>query len=69
VGAIQPDDSLSLTQFLLPSNTDILPDFYFVGLQEIVTLNASNVLISSNEVTVEYWKCLIWNTLNKVEKY
>ncbi len=48
---------------------DQTPDIYCIGLQEIVELNASNVLISSNSQRVEYWKNLLINNLKAIDKY
>ena len=61
-------DELNLFSWLRPDSMEHSPDIYCIGLQEIVELNASNVLISSNTQRVEYWKNLISNTLKTIDK-
>lgn len=43
-----------------------IPDIYILGFQEIVKLNASNILISSNHQRVEHWKQTIIYNLESV---
>ena len=45
------------------------PDIYIIGFQEIVDLNANNVLLYSNEEIAKKWKKLVKNTLEKYGKY
>ena len=33
-----------------------IPDIYVLGFQEVVKLNAKNILISTNQQKVDYWK-------------
>ena len=56
----------ALADMLVHSHGTNLPDVYAIGLQEIVPLNAVNILISANEtqVALESWSELILNMLN-----
>ncbi len=45
-----------------------IPEMYIIGLQEIVELNASNILISSNNSKVEYWKTTLQSNLDCIGK-
>ena len=45
------------------------PDIYIVGFQEIVDLNAKNIVLSSNTSKVDFWKNLIIKHLNEIDKY
>lgn len=45
------------------------PDIYIIGLQEICSLNAKNIVLNSNTNFVESWKNLIFKNLNEIDKY
>jgi hypothetical protein len=53
----------------MPIEYERSPDIYCIGLQEIVALNASNLLISSNSYKVDYWRSNIINNLKMIDKY
>ncbi len=42
------------------------PDIYVVGFQEIVELNAGNILINTNATAVDNYRTLITKNLNKI---
>ena len=70
VNAKTPSDTENLKEWLLPENT-APPDIYAIGLQEIVDLNVTNILLK-NSTTVEttaYWVQRLSKTLNQVEYY
>ena len=41
--------NLDLDSWLLPKNPKLIPDIYFIGLQEVVELNATNVIMITDE--------------------
>lgn len=45
------------------------PDIYVIGFQEVVSLNANNLLISSNYESLKKWKKLVIKTLDSIGKY
>jgi hypothetical protein len=45
------------------------PDIYIIGLQEIVSLNAKNIMLSSNSSKVDFWRNLICKNLGEIDKY
>ena len=58
-----------LLDWLLPlKDMKNTPDIYMIGLQEIVSLNATNILLTSNSSKVDLWRNLITNTLNSIDK-
>ena len=76
VGGKEFKDSSNIFEWLLPS--DVLPngtrpDMYIIGFQEIVDLNATNVMFNSNEYQRNKWKNLIVDALaslsNKNDPY
>jgi hypothetical protein len=65
----------NIKHFLFPEKTskylskDNLPDLYVISFEEIVELNAGNVLISSNDDLIEIYKSKIVSELCKNESY
>ncbi|XP_062221982.1 type I inositol polyphosphate 5-phosphatase 5-like [Phragmites australis] len=62
VGGKPPDSSLNLEEFL---QIEGLPDIYVLGFQEIVPLNAGNVLVVEDNEPAAKWLGLIYQALNK----
>lgn len=58
-----------LLDWLLPIKDEKPHDLYIIGLQEIVSLNATNLLIVSNNSKVEMWRNLISSTLDSLDRY
>jgi hypothetical protein len=58
-----------LFHWLLPNKDMKTPDIYIIGLQEIVSLNAKNIVLSSNSSKVDFWKYLIIRNLGEIDKY
>ncbi|XP_050214405.1 type I inositol polyphosphate 5-phosphatase 8 isoform X2 [Mercurialis annua] len=66
VGGKSPDDAFNLTQLLSsPSPADI----YVLGFQEIVPLNAGNVLGAEDNGPAKKWLSLIRQTLNHATEH
>ena len=66
----------NLFEWLLPSNVvkeGQRPDLYIIGFQEIVDLNATNVVFFSNNTQKNQWKTIISDALaslsNKSDPY
>uniref|UniRef100_A0ACD5Z4L7 Uncharacterized protein n=1 Tax=Avena sativa TaxID=4498 RepID=A0ACD5Z4L7_AVESA len=61
VGGKPPNSSLNLEDFL---QIEGLPDIYVLGFQEIVPLNAGNVLVVEDNEPAAKWLGLIYQALN-----
>ncbi|CAD6249470.1 unnamed protein product [Miscanthus lutarioriparius] len=62
VGGKPPDSSVNLEEFL---QIEGLPDIYVLGFQEIVPLNAGNVLVVEDNEPAGKWMELIYQALNR----
>ncbi|KAK8463151.1 hypothetical protein SEVIR_1G329200v4 [Setaria viridis] len=62
VGGKPPDSSVNLEEFL---QIEGLPDIYVLGFQEIVPLNAGNVLVAEDNEPAAKWLGLIYQALNR----
>jgi len=62
---------LCLDSWLIPKNQEIIPDIYIVGFQEVVELNAGNIVLKleDREKVLEEWGKRIESSLQKVGKY
>lgn len=62
---------LNLDSWLIPKNQEIIPNIYIVGFQEVVELNAGNIVLNleDREKVLEAWAKKIENSLQKVGKY
>jgi hypothetical protein len=62
---------LSLDSWLMPKNEKIVPNIYLIGLQEVVELNAANVMSNNNnkQNVLRDWGIKIEKTLQKVGQY
>jgi hypothetical protein len=69
VGGKTLKESSLLFEWLYPLKEMKSPDIYIIGLQEIISLNAKNIVLSSNTNIVEGWKNLIFKNLNEIDKY
>lgn len=54
---------------LLNFNENPTPDIIAIGFQEIVDLNATNILMVSNESVVNQWTTVLTEGLKKIDKY
>jgi hypothetical protein len=69
VGGKELKEGSLLVNWLLPNKDMKTPDVYIIGLQEIVSLNAKNIVLSSNSSKVDFWKNLIVKNLGEIDKY
>ncbi|KAG6386006.1 hypothetical protein SASPL_154890 [Salvia splendens] len=63
VGGIRPPDNLNLDKLL--NTEDTMADIYVLGFQEIVPLNAGNILATENSDVSVKWNSFIKAALNK----
>ena len=64
--------NMNLDNWLIPKNKNIIPDIYFVGFQEVVELNAANVMMMSVEKFKKVlmdWGQKIEQSINTISKY
>jgi len=69
VGGKEPKEGIMLYEWLFPMGDMKTPDVYIIGFQEIVDLNAKNIVISSNTSKVDFWKNLVIKHLERIDKY
>ena len=62
---------INLDSWLIPKNKNILPNIYFIGLQEVVELNAGNIVLKleDRERVLYDWAKKIENSIQKVGNY
>ena len=63
---------LNLDSLLIPKDSKIVPDMYFVGFQEVVKLNATNIIITGEEKLQQIlneWDKKVFESLQKIGKY
>ena len=63
---------INLDLWLKPKNPDLIPDIYFIGFQEVIELNATNVIMISEEKQqqiLDEWDKKIQETIQKIGKY
>ena len=62
---------LSLDSWLKPKNEEIIPNIYFIGLQEVVELSTANIVSNKEDKqkVLKDWGILIEKTLVKIGKY
>ena len=63
---------LNLDSLLIPKDPKIVPDMYFVGFQEVVKLNATNIIITGEEKLQQIlneWDKKVFESLQKIGKY
>ncbi|KAF3658182.1 putative protease Do-like 9-like [Capsicum annuum] len=65
VGGIAPPAELNMEDLLLTENS--LADIYVLGFQEIVPLNAGNIIVQENTSISMQWNSLICAALNKTD--
>ncbi len=69
VGGKEPKDGIMLFEWLFPMKDMRTPDIYIMGFQEIVDLNAKNIVLVSNTSKVDFWKNLILKHLKEIDNY
>ena len=69
---LNQNSNIDLDSWLLPKDSNIIPDIYFVGLQEVVELKASNIIMANQDKIHEIlyeWDTIINKTIQKIGKY
>ncbi len=61
-------EGLDLKDWLYPCKEVQTPDIYFIGLEELVDLNATNIVFNSNSKMIDLWKNLFLTNLNEIDK-
>ena len=64
--------NINLDLWLKPKDPNLIPDIYFIGFQEVVELNATNVIMINEEKQqqiLKEWNIKINETIQKVGKY
>ena len=65
-------NQINFDSLLIPKDQKIKPDIYFVGFQEVVKLNATNVIMTGDEKfqqVVSEWDKKVSESLQKIGKY
>lgn len=66
LGGVRPYESVDLAPWLHSFETNFIPDIVVIGFQEIITLSAKSIIISSNNSShIKMWNDLVLTTLNK----
>ena len=69
---LNQNSNIDLDSWLLPKDSNIIPDIYFIGLQEVVELKASNIIMANQDKIHEIlyeWDTIINKTIQKIGKY
>ena len=64
--------NINLDSWLIPKDSKIVPDIYFVGFEEVVELSASNVIMISEEKQkqiLDEWEVKIYDSISKIGNY
>ena len=64
--------SFNLDSLLIPKNSKIIPDIYFLGFQEVIKLNATNIIMIGEEKLQQIlndWDKKVSDSLQKIGKY
>ena len=69
--SISNNPELCLDSWLKPKNDSIIPNIYFIGLQEVVELNTANIVMNKEDKqkVLKEWGIIIEKTLMKIGKY
>ena len=63
---------INLDSLLIPKDPKIVPDIYFIGFQEVVKLNATNIIITGEEKLQQIlseWDKKVCESIQKIGKY
>jgi hypothetical protein len=63
---------INLDSLLIPKDPKIIPDMYFVGFQEVVKLNATNIIITGEDKLQQIlneWDKKVYEAISKIGKY
>ncbi len=67
-GGMDVREDLDLYEWLSPYKEMKTPDIYIICLQEIVSLNAKNIILSSNSHKVDQWRNILSKFISKIDK-
>ena len=63
---------INLDSWLKPKTKELIPDIYFIGFQEVIELNAANVIMNNEEKQqqiLDEWDKKINESIQKIGKY
>jgi len=69
---LSKNTSFNLDALLIPKDPKIIPDMYFLGFQEVIKLNATNIIITGEEKLQQIlndWDKKVMESLQKIGKY
>ena len=69
---LSKNTSFNLDSLLIPKNPKIIPDMYFLGFQEVIKLNARNIITIGEEKLQQIlndWDKKVSESLQKIGKY
>jgi len=64
-----PSPAFDISNILYPEDPNIIPDFFVVGLQEMVKLNAKSVIQGKDKQRIQVWEQIIGRSLQKRARY
>ena len=65
-------NQFSLDSLLIPKDSKIIPDIYFVGFQEVVKLNATTIIMTGDDKlqqVMNEWDKKVYESISKIGKY
>ena len=66
------NDQFNLDSLLIPKDSKIIPDIYFVGFQEVIKLNATNIIMTGEDKLQQVlndWDKKVYESISKIGKY
>ena len=66
------NDQFNLDSLLIPKDPKIIPDIYFVGFQEVIKLNATNIIMTGEDKLQQIlndWDKKVYESISKIGKY
>ena len=66
------NSQFNLDSLLIPKDPKIIPDIYFVGFQEVIKLNATNIIMTGEDKlqqVLNEWDKKVYESISKIGKY
>ncbi len=63
------NEKINLRGWINPCTDLATPDIYIFGMQEIVDLNATNIMFNNNSENIKLWINLLTFNLGSIDKY
>ena len=66
------NEQFNLDSLLIPKDSKIIPDIYFVGFQEVIKLNATNIIMTGEDKLQQVlndWDKKVYESISKIGKY